>query len=241
MQRRALVVDDESAVCELIHEVLEANGQEALTLTDTQEASRYLRREKFSVAMFDLRMPAPDGLELTRRTRDSGLNQRTPIVLLSEDQSPAARSQAFAAGASFFVYKPIDKTRLVKLIHATEGAIEHERRRFRRVPLRSKVMLGLGEQRWFGETLDLSLDGMLVKGSERLPQGATVSVNLVLAPGIKPVEGFGSVVRVLSDDRMGIQLNQLPLEESSRLQKFLLPLIFRESQREQSLRVPQVV
>lgn len=240
MQRRALIVDDEQGVCEFIKGVLVAHGHGALTLTDAQAASGYLRKEKFSVALIDLRMPMPDGAELTRRARDSGLNQRTPIIVISDDQSPAAASQAFSAGASFFLYKPIDKTRLVKLIHATQGAIEHERRRFRRVPLRSKVSLGFGEKQWFGETVDLSLDGMQVKGSEKLPSGATVSVNLFLAPGIKPIEGFGLVVRVLSDDRMGIQLNQLTLQESGRLQIFLLPLIFRESQQELLLYAPEM-
>ncbi len=241
MQRRALVVDDEADECEFIQSVLNANGQESLTLTDTQEATGYLRNEKFAVALFDLRMPMPDGVELTRRARDSGLNQRTPIIVISDDQSPTAASLAFSAGASFFLYKPIDKSRLVRLLHATEGAIEHERRRFRRVPLRSKVVLGFGEKQWFVETIDLSLDGMQVKGPMRLAAGANVSVNLFLSPGVKPIEGFGSVVRVLSDDCLGIQLNQLTLEESGRLQEFLLPLIFQEGQRELAMHVPQIV
>ncbi len=241
MQRRALVVDDEAKSCEFIQEVLSANGLGALTLTDTQEASGYLRKEKFSVALFDLRMPMPDGAELTRRARDSGLNQRTPIIVISDDQSPAAALQAFSAGASFFLYKPLDKSRLVKLINATQGAIEHERRRFRRVAVQSKVKLEFEQKQWLGETLDLSLDGMLVKGPETLPAGSTVRVNIYLSPDMKPIEGLASVVRILSDDRMGIQLNQLSLAESGRLQEFLLPLIFREGMRESASNVPQIV
>jgi CheY-like chemotaxis protein len=241
MQRRALVVDDDVSTCEFIQTVLVANGQEVLTVSNSQEASNHLRREKFSVALIDFAMPAPDGVELTRRARDSGLNQRTPIIVVSDDQTPGAASLAFGAGASFFLYKPIDKTRLVKLINATQGAIEHERRRFRRVPVRSRVQLKLGPQHWLGETIDLSLDGMLVKGAGGFPAGANVQVNLHLAPDIKPIEGAGSVVRVLTENRMGIQLNQLPLAESGRLQEFLLPLIFQASQRELSLHAPQIV
>ena len=240
MSRRALVVDDKPVECQFIRRILEAVGHETLALTNAQEATRHLRSEKFSVAIFDMRMSVPDGVELTRRTRDSGLNQRTPIIVLSDDQSSGAASLAFSAGASFFQYKPIDKSRLLRLIHATEGAIEHERRRFRRVPLCSKVKLRFGAKEWFGETIDLSLDGMQVRGTEHLPAGSTVSVSLLLSPGMRPVEGQGSVVRILSDDRMGIQLNQLTLEESGRLQEFLLPLIFREGQREQAMHVPQI-
>jgi len=233
MQRRALVVDDEASVCEFIQGVLVANGQEVLAVTDTQVASDCLRTEKFSAALFDLRMPVPDGVELTRRARDSGLNQRTPIIIISDDQSLGAPSAAFAAGASFFLYKPLDKTRLVKLINAMQGAIEHERRRFRRVPVRSR--------HWVGETIDLSLDGMLVTGSGSFPMGSNLQVNLQLAPGKKAIVGAGSVVRVLTENRTGIQLSQLPPAESGRLQEFLLPLIFRESQRELSIHAHQTV
>ncbi len=241
MQRRALVVDDDPSVCEFMRAVLVASGQEVLSVTDSREASNHLRREKFSLALFDLRMPTPDGAELTRQARDSGLNQRTPIVVISDDQAPAAASLAFGAGATFFLYKPIDKTRLVRLISATQGAIEHERRRFRRVPVQSKVQLRLGTQQWQGVTIDLSLDGMLVKGLGIFPMGAVVQVYLLLASGSKPIEGTGAVVRVLTGDRMGIQLNQLAIGESGRLQEFLLPLIFRDSQRELSIHAPQIV
>jgi CheY-like chemotaxis protein len=240
MPRRALVVDDEVAVCEFVRGILVANGVEALTLTNSTEASAYLRKEKFSVAMFDFRMPTPDGLELTRRARDSGFNQRTPIIVISDDQSTGVTALAFSAGASFFLYKPIDKTRLLKLIRATQGAIEHERRRFRRIPMRSKVILDFDHYQWIGETIDVSLEGMQVIGPKSLPAGSAVYVYLHL-PGMKPIEGLGSVVRVLSDDSMGIQLNQITLAESGRLHEFLLPLIFREGQRELSIHTPQIV
>jgi CheY-like chemotaxis protein len=241
MPRRALIVDDDPAVCEFIRGILSATGVEVLTLTSGLEALVRLRAEKFTVALFDLRIPAPDGAELTRLTRDSGINQRTPIIMISDDQSPVAVSQAFAAGASFFLYKPIDKGRLLKLIRATQGAIEHERRRFRRVALRSRVHIGHDQQEWEGETIDVSLNGMLVKGPTSLTAGMTVRVNLYLSPEMKPIVGLGSVMRLLNGNETGIQLNQLTLAESGRLQDFLLPLIFREGQQELSSRVAQSV
>ena len=64
MLRRTLVVDAERAECEFIQDVLAATGQEALALTNTQDATRYLRNEKFSLVLFDMGTPSPDGLEL---------------------------------------------------------------------------------------------------------------------------------------------------------------------------------
>jgi hypothetical protein len=45
----------------------------------------------------------------------------------------------------------------------------------------------------------------------------------------KPIVGSGLVVRTLGENRMGIQLNQLSMVESERLQEFPLPLMMRES------------
>jgi DNA-binding response OmpR family regulator len=228
MQRRALIVDDERVVCEFIQTILSSTGMSVLTLTNSKDAESCLRDEKFTVALFDLRMPAPDGCELTRQVRGSGINQMTPIILVSDDQSNSAVSQGFTAGASFFLYKPIDKARLLKLVRATQGVIEHERRRFRRVSQQSKVLLGFDKQEWECETIDISLNGMLVAGPGDVLAGSVVRVNLYLTPGVKPIVGIGIVVRLLGGNRMGIQLSQFTTAESGRLQDFLLPLILKE-------------
>jgi len=241
MPSRALIVNDDPAVGEFFRGILSATGVEVLVLTSGLEALVRLRAEKFSVALFDLRMPAPDGAELTRFTRDSGINQGTPIILISDHQSPAAVSQVFVAGASFILYKPIDQGRLLKLIRATRGAIEHQRRPFRRVALRSRIHIGHEQQEWEGETVDVGLNGMLVRGPTRLTAGMTVRVNLYLSPEMNPIVGSGSVMRLLNGNEIGIQLNQLRLAESGRLQDFLLPLIFREGQQELSSRIAQSV
>lgn len=228
MQCRTLVVDDESSVCDLVQSVLSSTGMNVLALTNSARAATHLRDEKFAVALFDLRMPAPDGIELARQARSSGINQMTPIILVSDDQSTAATTEGFAAGASFFLYKPIYKSRLLKLVRAAQGAIEQERRRFRRITFQSKVFLGFEKEEWEGETIDVSMNGMLVTGPTSIPAGSSVRVSLYLAPEMKPIIGSGSVVRVLCGNQMGIQLNQLTVAESGRLQEFLLPLILRD-------------
>ena len=231
-ERRGLAVDDDPAVCELIHSVLTSTGMEVFALRAGDEARELLREEKFAVLFFDLRMPFPDGIELTRQARCSGVNQMTPIILLSDDTSTKAFSEGFLAGASFFFYKPIDKTRLLSLARAMQGAIEHERRRFRRVALQSKVELTAGHEEIRGETIDMSLDGMLVQAQQSVPAGSLVQVTLHLIPGVRPIVGFGLVMRTLPGNRMGIHLQRLAMADSERLQEFLLPLILQEKRAE---------
>jgi two-component system chemotaxis response regulator CheY len=225
MQRRGLIVDDEPLVCQMIGKVLNSAGMEALTLTRSAEAPEILEEGKFDVVFLDLHMPYPDGIELARQMRSSRFNRTTPIVLISDDQRPSALSVGFAAGATFFLYKPIDKNRLLKLIRATQGAMEHERRRTRRVPIQSRVRLKFGEEEMEGETIDVSMSGLLVRAPRIAPLGSSLRMSLHLSQRMSPIVAAGSVVRIHGGNQMGIQLDQLTLRDSDRLQEFLLPLI----------------
>ena len=225
MQKQVLIVDDEEAVCQMVGRILAAAGMEPLALTSSSEALPLLDRQKFEMAFLDLHMPSPDGMELARQMRRSRWNSKTPIILISDDQRPSAMSVGFEAGASFFLYKPIDKERLVRLIRATQGTIEYGRRRTRRVSLQSKVMLKSGADEVEGETIDVSLCGILVRANRTLAKGTSVRVSLDLSPRMKPVVAIGSVARVQAGNLMGIQMEELTVAESERLQEFLLPLL----------------
>ena len=225
MEKQALIVDDEEAVCQMVGKVLASAGMEPLALTRGSRALDLLNQEKFDMAFFDLHMAPPDGMDLARHLRRSSWNRTTPIILISDDQRPGAMSVGFEAGANFFLYKPFEKECLLKLIRATQGTIDYGRRRTRRVSLHSRVKLNSGEDLLEGETLDVSLCGLLVKAGRTLARGTPVRVSMELAPRMKPVVVAGSVVRVLDGNLMGIQLDQLSVAESERLQEFLLPLI----------------
>ena len=106
MQRRALIVDDEPSLGELFREAIGATGMQVLALETCADAAAHLGKEKFDVVLLGLRMPALDGIDLTRQVRGSGFNQMTPVIVVSEDQQTAAVSQAFEAGANFFLYNP---------------------------------------------------------------------------------------------------------------------------------------
>jgi DNA-binding response OmpR family regulator len=228
MQRRTLIVDDEAKMCEFFQSVLNATGMDVMCLIRSSEAVAYLQDEKFAVILLDLRMPTPDGIALARLTRGSGFNRMTPIIMLSEDQHTKAVAEGFEAGASFFHCKPIDKKRLLQLVRATQGAIEHERRRFRHISHCSRAHLSNDKTEWDCETIDVSLNGMMVRTLRIVPQGTSLRFSLYLDPGLKPVVGLGSVKRIISENQMGIQLEHMTLAETGRLQDFLMPLILHE-------------
>jgi DNA-binding response OmpR family regulator len=224
MEKRAIIVDDELATCELIEKVLTSAGIESLTVTKSQEAPEILRNGRFAVAFLDYHMDFPDGRVLARQMRASGSNRMTPIVMISDDQRPTAMSEGFEAGASFFLYKPVDKERLQRLVRATQASIENGMRRTRRVELKSKVNIRFRGQEIEGETINVSMEGMLIRTPRMVPLGSSVEVCLQMSRAEKPIVGVGSVVRVHGREEMGIHLGRLTLEESQRLQEHLLPL-----------------
>jgi CheY-like chemotaxis protein len=223
--RRALVVENEPTMRALIQEVLESAEIEVVTPVKRNKNELQFQEEKFDVILIGLGTMSEGGIELVRQIRKSGFNRRTPIILFSDDQSPGALSRGFAAGASFFVYKPVDRMHLQRLILVTQGTIEHERRRFRRIPLQVKVRIKSDKVELVGETIDISLNGALVRSAQTLPIGCLIEISLYLFDGGKPIVGLGSVARIVSSTQMGLLLDRFPTSEIGRLQELLLPQI----------------
>ena len=133
MPNRVLVVDDNEAFGEMIQEVLRTVDIESLVLTHSGQAVTCLAREKFDAVFLDMNMPKPDGIELTRKIRSGGLNVSTPIMMITGEEDRALLGRAFEAGVNFFLYKPIDRHAILRLVRATKDSIEVEKRRFRRI------------------------------------------------------------------------------------------------------------
>jgi len=226
---RILVVDDDPLTGELICEILCSAGMDASFLTGSAEAAERLKREKYHAVFLDMRMPAPDGAELARQIRASRVNASAVIVMITGEEDRTVMRRAFEAGVEFFLFKPVERNKLLKLIRVTEGPIERERRRFFRVRLRCRVSMEADNDRLEGTTLDLSLGGALVQARRAFPSGTLATVNLELGDGTSLMHSVARVIRIVGTDCMGIQFESLGPKESVRLQEFLLPLILAAS------------
>ena len=225
MPARILVVDDDPLTGELICEILRSAGMDASFLTSSRGAAELLKREKYHAVFLDMRMPPPDGVELARQIRASRVNASTVIVMITGEEERTLMKRAFDAGVEFFLFKPVERNKLLKLIRVAEGSIERERRRFTRVRLRCRVSLESGNDHLEGTTLDLSLGGALVQAHRAFPSGTLVTVSLELEAGTPPMRSSARIIRTVGTDCMGMQFENLGPKESVRLQEFLLPLI----------------
>jgi DNA-binding response OmpR family regulator len=220
-----LVVDDDPATCELICEILRSAEFVATSETDSAKAAELLKRKKYHAVFLDMRMPPPDGVELARQVRASRVNTSTVIVMITGEQDRTVMTRAFEAGVALFLFKPVERNKLLRLIRAAEGSIERERRRFTRVRFHCRVSIESKNERADGVTLDLSLGGMLVQVQQVFPADTRVRVTLELEAGKRPWRSDARVVRTVPTDCMGIQFENPGAKESKRLQDLLLPLI----------------
>jgi len=227
MKLRVLIVDADKASCEVIQAAMTASNVEGIIETSGSRAAEFLRKEKYDALFLELAMPPPDGLQLAKLARTDGMNRRTPIIMVTGDSKPDAMSRAFAAGANFFLFKPFDRGKLMRVLRAAHAPIEQERRKFQRVAVSLHVVLLAGDDKTDGTTADLSLKGMLVESRRAYPVGTQVKFKVDVAPGQKGVSGSGKVVRLASPLRMGIEFDSVTGEDAERLQTFLLPLILK--------------
>ena len=123
MVTKALVVDDDRAVGELIVALLDGVGMTAEAETNSVRAAERLAREKFDAIFLDVSMPGLDGMELTRRARAGGYNQKTPIVMITGLEDPSLMRKGFEAGVNFFLFKPVDRKTLLRVVRASQDFV----------------------------------------------------------------------------------------------------------------------
>jgi len=112
-----LLVDDQALVCEAARRALANQPDIDLHYcADAQEAISTANRIKPSVILQDLVMPGVEGLTLVKQFRANPATKDTPIIVLSTNENPRVKGEAFAFGANDYLVKLPDKIELVARI-----------------------------------------------------------------------------------------------------------------------------
>jgi two-component system response regulator MtrA len=113
MDARILVVDDDTALAEMIGIVLRAEGFEPFFCADGSDAVAVFRESKPDLVLLDLMLPGLDGIEVCRLIRaESG----TPIIMLTAKADTTDVVKGLEAGADDYVVKPFNPKELVARI-----------------------------------------------------------------------------------------------------------------------------
>ena len=114
---RALVVDDEPDIRELLSITLERMNLEVAAADSIAAATRELRASTFDLCLTDMRLPDGDGLNLVEWIQTH--KPQTPVAVITAHGNVETAVRALKLGAFDFISKPLDVAALRKLIIAT--------------------------------------------------------------------------------------------------------------------------
>jgi two-component system phosphate regulon response regulator PhoB len=115
---RVLVVEDESAIAELISINLRHNGMLPLLAADGEAAQKHIDEVLPDVILLDWMLPGQSGLELARRWRADPRTKTTPILMLTARGDEPDKIAGLDAGADDYITKPFSTQELLARIRA---------------------------------------------------------------------------------------------------------------------------
>jgi len=116
--KKILVVDDQSAVRELVSVTLEIGPYEILTAENGDQALAVAQREHPSLMLLDVQMPGGslDGLEVCRTLKQADSTKDIYIIMLTAKGQDWDKQAGMQAGANDYFVKPFSPLELINKV-----------------------------------------------------------------------------------------------------------------------------
>ena len=106
-----LVVDDETAIRDLITDVLTIAGYQIKSAKDGLEALNLIRKEKFALILLDVNLPKIDGFTILEKLQE--ISPGNPVIMLSARTDKEDVTKGLKLGADDYIRKPFGVEELV--------------------------------------------------------------------------------------------------------------------------------
>lgn len=113
--KKILIIEDDSNICELEKDYLEANGFEVSTAANGKEGLEKALEFNFNLILLDIMLPGMDGMEVCKRIRDK---KDIPILLVSAKKEDLDKITGLGYGADDYIVKPFSPKELVARVIA---------------------------------------------------------------------------------------------------------------------------
>ncbi len=117
MKNTVLIVDDSPLYCELLKNIVENLGYEAVTCGDGSEAMRYMAENNKSIMLMflDIYMPEVDGISALGHFRNR--YPELPVVIITGSNDDDDIKAAEGLGAAGYLRKPFPAGTIQETIH----------------------------------------------------------------------------------------------------------------------------
>jgi len=222
MSLKIMVVDDEALTLRVMRPAVIPLGHQIFALEDSHDASERVKQQRFDAIFISTGMPHVDGLELTRQIRNSQLNHDTAIVILSPTNDIQTLRDAFSAGATLVLTKPVVPAQIIPMLTAMDRPGWKDQRSAARLPLFTQVTCRWNEQQFSLRSLNISETGMLLEPPIEAEVGQEVSLQFEIGEARAPLVASARIVRKEGSERMGVEFAGLAPETQNAIQLYIL-------------------
>ena len=168
MPRKALVVEDDANIADLLRLYLEKEGFEVRLAPDGGKGITEFERFGPDIVLLDLMLPVMDGWEVCREIR--GMS-KTPIIMLTAKGETFDKVKGLEMGADDYVTKPFEIKELLARIHAVMRRYQDEPQTERKLVF-DKLVINM-------DSFELIVDGVKI---EAPPKEMELLFHLASAP-----------------------------------------------------------
>ena len=113
-----LVVEDESAIRDMIGFTLERAGFEWAGASDVSDADAEISSRRPDLIILDWMLPGLSGVDFARRVRRNTATKDIPIIMLTARSEEDDRIKGLEAGADDYICKPFSPRELIARVKA---------------------------------------------------------------------------------------------------------------------------
>jgi len=120
-----LIVDDEKKICDILKDILDSEEYTIHTANDGAGALKKIETFQYDMVILDIKLPDYNGLTFLKKLKE--IIPTIPVIMISAFGTIATAVEALKIGASDFIEKPLDITRVTKAVDNIMEKVKLER------------------------------------------------------------------------------------------------------------------
>ena len=115
MKKKALIIEDDKSVSQLIRLYLSDSGYEVVEFNDGMKGQDYALSNNIDIILLDLNLPGIDGIEICKNIRNVST---VPIIMVTARVDETDKLKGLDIGADDYVAKPFSPRELMSRVNA---------------------------------------------------------------------------------------------------------------------------
>lgn len=114
--RKILVVDDDPDMVSVLNQILVGEGFEVVSLSDGEEALKFLQKSQADALVTDVMLPRMDGWTLCKKIKQNPATRNLPVLVLTAKGEDTSELMSYESGADEHIAKPFNNDHFISVI-----------------------------------------------------------------------------------------------------------------------------